>query len=170
MTTRRRLGVIFGGYAAAWLAAFAACELLTLIDSVRDPGGMAAAGELFLFIGLFGLFALVPTALALWFLRPVRKFWTLLSVASLMLAATGPVAAIALPRIVAPQMPGLVVLGFVALMRVLGTPLLGLGFLITVLIAPTRRPRQALFAAAVIEGTVGTYAFFCFAVLGHWLL
>ncbi len=165
-----RAGVILGGYVAAWLAAFAATALLTPDEAARDPGGMAAAGDLFRFLGLFFLFALVPTALGLWFLRSVPKFWTVFGVASLVLAATGPVAAMVFPRSFGAQAPALVVLGFLALLRILGTPLMGLGFLITAWIAPGQQPRQAQLRAAAIEGTVALYAIFCFAVVGHWLL
>jgi hypothetical protein len=131
---------------------------------------MAAAGELFLFLGLFGLFALVPTALALWFLRSVRIFWTVFAVLSLVFAITGPVAAIAVPRTLEFQGLDFLPLGLLALLRVLGTPLLCLGFLVTAFIAPNGRPRRALLAVAASEGAVGMYAIFCLAVAGRWLL
>jgi hypothetical protein len=41
-----------------------------------------------LFIAVFGAVALVPTGLALWFLRPFRWFWAALSMAALAVAVT----------------------------------------------------------------------------------
>jgi len=91
-----KLGLILAGYAAALLltcAAFYVRGLLTRNDTSQASAGMQAFGELILFVGMFGVLALAPTALALFFLRPFEKFWTVFSLVSLAFAATGPVAA-----------------------------------------------------------------------------
>jgi hypothetical protein len=71
-------GLVLTGYVAALLAAFAICYVRAVVmqaDSPQDAsGGMQAFGDLVLFLGLFGFFALFPTALALYFLRPFHKF------------------------------------------------------------------------------------------------
>lgn len=163
-----KLGVVLGGYAAALLVAWAAYYVLAR-RSQDASGGMQAFGDLLLLIGLFGVFALVPTAVGLYLLRPFEKFWTVFSIASLALAATGPVAALMMGRF--QKSSGAVsALGFFGLLRVLGAPLLGLGFLICAVIAPAKYSRWVLLAAAAIEFGVGVYAFFCLLVLRHWLL
>jgi hypothetical protein len=172
MSTRYKLVVVLAGYAAALLVAFGAYYLLTFARNHMSQdvsGGMQAFGDLLLLIGLFGVLALVPTTLALYFLRASEKFWTVFSIASLALAATGPVAALMIAR---PQnFPSLsLIVGLFGLLKVLGAPLLGLGFLICAVIAPIRRPRRVLLAAAGIEFAVGAYAFFCLFVVGHWIL
>ena len=69
------------------------------------------------------------------------------------------------------QAPGAAMaVGFLGLLKVLGAPLFGIGFLICAGIAPMRRSRRVLLAAAAIEFTVSAYAFFCLFVLGLWLL
>jgi hypothetical protein len=160
-------GLILAGYAAASFAAYVAFILLTQNAPPQGSGGMQDFGDALLFLGLFGVFALVPTALALYFMRSFQKFWTAFSIATLTFAVTGPVAAIMFPRL--PESSWWVIVGVLDLLRVLGAPLLCLGFLIFAVIAPTRLSRRALPAAAVIEGAVGAYASFCLLILRHWL-
>jgi hypothetical protein len=168
-----KLGMVLAGYAVALLVTFAICTVLALVrhaDSPRDAsGGMQAFGDMLLFLGLFGFLALFPTTLALYFLRPFEKFWNVFSAASLALAATGPVAALMMGR--AQKSPELgLLMGLFGLLKVLGAPVLGAGFLICAAFAPIRRPRWVLLAAAGIEFSVGAYAFFCLLVLGHWAI
>jgi hypothetical protein len=161
-------GVVLAGYGAALVAACGVFILMTWNRTDQDSGGMQAFGDLMLFAGLFGLFALAPTALALFFLRPFERFWSALSIASLTFAATGPIAAFIIPRL--DESNWMLVVAAFAPLRVLGAPLLGLGFLIFAVIAPNRRSRWAMLAAAAIEAVAGAYAYFCLLVLGHWLL
>jgi hypothetical protein len=165
-----KLGVVLTGYAAALLLTYACFYLLRWIRPSQDSsGGMQAFGDLLLLIGLFGFLALIPTALALYFLRPFEKFWTFFSVASLALAATGPVAALMMGR--PQQAPWAVLLvGFFGLLKVLGAPLFGIAFLICAVISPIRRSRWVLLGAALIEFAVSAYALFCLLFLRHWAL
>lgn len=165
-----KAGVVLGGYVAALVATYAVFQVYVWMRKDIDPGsgGMQAFGDLILFVGLFGVLALIPTALALYFLRPVKKFWSVFSVASVALAAIGPVAAAMMGR--RPQSPWAALgLGFFGLLKVMGSPLFGLGFLICAAIAPTGRARWLLVAAAGIEFAVAAYAFFSLFVVGHWL-
>jgi hypothetical protein len=161
-----KLALVLVGYIAALLltcAFFYVRGLLTRNDTSQASAGMQAFADLILFVGMFGFLSLVPTALALYFLRSWEKFWTVFSFACLAFAATGPVAAALIQR-------NWAIIGFLGLPRVLGAPLLCLAFLISAVIAPPRCSRWPLLAAAALEGAVGAYAFFCLFVLRHWLL
>ena len=166
-----KIGVVLGGYACALLVAGGVSYIYVLMrkDGGAGSGGMQAFGDALLFVGVFGLLALIPTALALYFLRPFEKFWSVFSVASLALAATGPIAAVLMGRLHQSHSAAVVV-GFVALLKVLGSPLLGLGFVVCAVIAPGGRSRWRLAAAASIEFAVCAYAYYCLLVAGHWLL
>ena len=170
MSRSYKLVVVLAGYAAALLVACAIFYVLTRIKASQDAnGGMQAFGDSLLFLGLLGFFALMPTALALYFLRQSAKFWPWFSVACLALATTGPVAALMMGR---PQQApwAVLVVGFFGLLKVLGAPLLGVGFLICAVLSPIRRSRWVLLGAAMIEFAVSAYALFCLFVLGHWVL
>jgi hypothetical protein len=159
---------VFAGYAASLLVACAAFYLYAWMqsNSAQSAGGMQAFGDLLGFVALFGFQALIPTVLLLYLLRPFERFWIALSVASLVLAATGLVTAVMLGRPHQPSWAGSPI-GFFGLLIVLGTPLLGLGFVICGLFAPARRSRWMLFAAAVMQFAAGAYAFVRLFVSGH---
>jgi len=166
-------GVVLIGYAAALLVSCVAFYVYGYVLS-RNPalhasGGMQAFGDFLLFVGLFGFLALFPTALALYHLRPFEKFWRVFSIASLVLAVSGLLAAVMIGR---PQQSpwAVLVVGFFGLVKILGAPLLGFGFLMCAVIAPTRRSRRFLIAAAAIEFVVGAYVFVSLVIVGHWLL
>ena len=170
MNRLSKIGVVLGGYAGALFVTWGAFYVYVLMrkDVGSGSGGMQAFGDSLLFIGVFCLLALIPTALALYFLRPFKKFWTVFSIASLALAATGPVFAVLMGRLHQSHAAAVVV-GFFGLLKVLGSPLLSLGFVICAIIAPGGRSRWRLVGAAAIEFTVCAYAFFCLLVVGHWL-
>jgi hypothetical protein len=169
MTRLSRVGLVFAGYDMALLVAIAAFYFLSWLRMHQDTsGGMQAFGDSLLIIGLFGILALVPTALAFYFLRSSGMFWTVLSIASLALAATGAVAAVMMGRTLHSSW-AVLFQSLSGLLIILGAPLLGFGFLIAALITPIRRSRWILVSAAAIEVTVSAYAFYCLFVLGHWL-
>ena len=75
MNTPTKIGLVIGGYEAACLAAYGVSyvyELLTQDAAAQASAGMFAFGDLILFIAVFGILALFPTGLALYFL--FRKF------------------------------------------------------------------------------------------------
>lgn len=66
-----RIAVVAAGYIAAFLIAFAAVAFRAANTSGPDAqasSGMFAFGDVVLFVTVFGVFALVPTGAALFFL------------------------------------------------------------------------------------------------------
>lgn len=75
MSRLAKLGLVIGGYMVACLIAIAVVyvwQLYTQDASAQASAGMYAGGDLLLFIGVFGILALIPTGLAGFFL--LRKF------------------------------------------------------------------------------------------------
>jgi hypothetical protein len=155
-----KAGIVVAGYAAALVAAGVAVWLHDLLIPAADAhGGMSAFGDSILFLIVFGVLSLAPTALALYWLRPVVKFWSLFSMAALVLAVTGP-AAVAICILISARHAQDASWGFAQFLgwlRIAGAPLLAVGFLICAAIAPVRRPRRALLAAAAVEVAVCMY-------------
>jgi hypothetical protein len=86
-----KIGTVLAGYVAAVLVANAAVAVRfahTCGTDAQASPGMYAFGEGLLFIAVFGAVALVPTGLALWFLRPFRWFWVSLSITAVAIAGT----------------------------------------------------------------------------------
>lgn len=166
MRTRGKAGLVLAGYAAAFILACVGFVLLRADPSLPDnQGGMAAFGEFLLFCGLWSILSLAPTALWLVFLRPYPRFWRVFAVACLLLAATGPVAALMMGPALAPAW---VLLHFLALLKVLGAPVLALGLLVCAAIAPLRRARLTLLGAAGLEAATAAYAFVSLFILQRW--
>lgn len=147
-----------GGYVAAFLLAAGALQLRLWIGAhfpdAQASSGMAAFGDSVVFVFILGVAALAPTGLALYFLRPVRRFWTVASIGALALAATG-VAASALfwTTRSRPAVSSLVSLAAaLSLERVIVAPLVTAGFLICAGFAPEARPRRTFALAALCEG------------------
>jgi len=75
MSRLAKVGLVIGGYVAACLIASGVVyvwELFTQGSIAQASSGMYAFGDLMLFIGVFGVLALIPTGLAVYFLS--RKF------------------------------------------------------------------------------------------------
>jgi hypothetical protein len=145
------------GYSLALAVACVAVDVRQLNTQGPDAqasGGMYAFGDALLFGAVFGGAALLPTGLGLYFLRPVRTFWTLLAIAALALAATGPISAAAyeLLRHLDSAATFLQVCAGVVVLRMLGAPLLAATFLLSACLAPTRFSRWSLVGATALEG------------------
>jgi hypothetical protein len=121
---------------------------------------MYAFGDSLLFAAVFGLVALFPTGLVLYFLRPCQTFWAIFSTACLALAVTGPIAAsvymFASGRALPPSWTLPV---FFSIMRILGSPLLAVAFVMSAFLAPVRRSKWLLLGAAAIECPVVAFVF-----------
>ena len=156
-------GIVIAGYVAAVIIATVAVNLRFLHQSAQaqNSPGMYAWGDLILFLEVYGLVAIVPTALALYFLRPIRTFWTAFSIGALAFAVTGSLAAlmVALGYRETTQ-SFLAILAAFGALREMMSPAAAVIFVLATLTAPTRRPRLVLLVAAVIEGDLGLYSFF----------
>lgn len=155
-----KVGVVAVGYIAALLVASAAVAIRLANTSGPDAqaaSGMYAFGDAVLFVAVFGVAALVPTGAALFFLRPYRPFWTVLSAIGLGIAVTGlaAVAAFAIGRHAAPS--PLATWAAFSVLRILVAPLLALTFLVCAVFSPYRFPRLALLAGTVMEAAVSAY-------------
>ena len=156
-----KVGVIAAGYVAAVLIAAAAVGVRVALTSGPDAqasSGMYAFGDALLFIAVFGVVALAPTAAALFLLRPYRRVWTALGICSLAVAVTG-LAAVALFAIgrhaVAPA--PLATWAGLSVLRILVAPLLALASFVCAVLAPHRFARWALLAMSATESTVSAY-------------
>lgn len=87
-----KVGVVLAGYAAALLAAYVTITIRQHSTQGRDvqaSAGMYAFGDGLVFLAVFGVVAILSTALALYFLRPRRSFWAAFSTAALAFVAAG---------------------------------------------------------------------------------
>ena len=162
-----KLCLVLGGYVAACYLASAAVDIRVAQTSgpaAQASAGMYAFGDFMWFAGAFGLLALIPTGLALIFLRPLPRVWTGLSVAAVIVAATGLLGValvIVMPLVTsfaANQIPILYLPVTVGFFRVLASPLLTIADLACLFIAPTPLTRQRLVLATILEGAVSVYA------------
>jgi hypothetical protein len=159
-----KVGLVGAGYTGAFAIASAVVTVYVAATSGPDrqsSGGMFAFGDSLLFLAVFGVVAVVPTGAALFFLRPYRAFWSMLSVTALVVATTAVAAFVDYvasqgsdAHSVANTWPALAVL------RILIAPLLALAFLVSAVIAPNRRSRLALLVATAIEASVFVYVAF----------
>ena len=164
-----KTGAVLAGYAAAFAVASAAVyvrQLHTQGPDAQASDDMYAFGDDILFVQVFGGLGLFPTGLALYFLRPVRAFWTILAIAALAFAATGPLTSIVIA--LASGVPGLppywTAWAALGVLRLLPAPLFAAAFLLGSCFAPSRFPRWALLGATVMEGVAAAYALF------HWFI
>ena len=150
-----KVGLVAAGYAAAFGLASAVVAVYVAATSTLDRqtyAGMYAFGDSLVFLGVFGVAALVPTGVACFFLRPYPAFWRLISIAAVAMAA---IAAAALAAYLvgqgAPATSSMSAWGAVAVLRILVAPMFALVFLVAGVIAPRRGPRFALLGAGAVE-------------------
>jgi len=87
-----QVGLVALGYVAAFVIASVVTAIRIALTSGPDAqasSGMYAFGDAFLWLNVFGICALVPTAAALYFLRPYRRFWELVGFTAVVVAVTG---------------------------------------------------------------------------------
>lgn len=155
-----KVGLVVTGYVVAFVAAaVVAIHVAATSGPYRQgAGGMYGFGDDLLFLAVFGLAAVPPTSAVLFFLRPYRAFWLVLSVVALSIASTGLAALIVY---VAPRTDDvrsiLHTISALSPLRVLVAPLFALTFLLSCLFAPNRSSRVALLVATVIEAAVFAY-------------
>ena len=156
-----KIAVVAAGYLTAFLFASAAVAIRVANTSGPDAqasSGMYAAGDAMLFVGVFGVVGVIPTGVALFFLRPCRRFWTVLATLALGVAVTSLSAPVffAIGRHVTAPSP-LAAWAGLSVLVILIAPLLALGFLVGTVLAPYRVPRLTLLAATAAEAAVTAY-------------
>ncbi len=156
-----KVGLVVAGYVVAFLVAFAVVAIHVAATSGPDRqvySAMYGFGDDLLFLAVFGVAAVPPSGAVLFFLRPYRAFWRVLSVVALGTATTG-LAALIINIAAQTGDAGSILHTWSALasLRILGAPLLALAFLLSCLFAPNRFSRIALLVATVIEAAVFAY-------------
>src|SRR4029450_2006121 len=155
MTRTAKILLVVAGYAIALLIALGlthAHQVATSGPAWRGYSGMLAFGDSVLFLGVFGLTAVPATGAALYFLRPVRRFWQIASITALAIAATG-LAAFFGYLLFRSTQPASMLMALSPI-RILLAPLFGTAFFLGLLFAPSRPGRLAFLAATVIEAVV----------------
>lgn len=164
-----KIGVVLSGYVVAFVVASEAVAIRIAHTSGPDAqasAGMYAFGDAVLFVAVFGVLAIIPTALALYFLRSYPTIWTVLGAAAVVFAVTGFLATVV--YVSASHLAGprsVLELGAAfAVLRMLPSPLFALGFAVALVLAPHAMSRRLLLYATTIEGAVATYTVF------HWFI
>ncbi len=162
MKRSARIGLVVGGYAVALAVALGAAALH---ERRADPDWIASS-QMFAFIDalyfllVLSCLALVPTGMALYFLRGSPRFWRPFAAACVALAATGLAAA---PLLVLSSQPHggaaqlWASLSAFSLLRMLGVPVVAAGFVMSTVLAPAGRPRGWILVATLTEALVGTF-------------
>lgn len=166
MSGAKKVTIVLGGYVAAIAAAAAAAWLYNWHTS-RLPydtsGGMYAAGEAMTSVAVFLVVALVPTVLALWYLRGNTQFWNVVGWGSLLFAGVSLLSVLIVmvyPAVTRSLV--LAALNLLALSQLLGVPFWFASFVLFAFLAPDRRSRRLLQGAVAIELVIGV----CAAL--HW--
>lgn len=146
-----KVGLVAGGYLGAF--ALAAGVVIAYVAATSGPdrqqyGAMFAFGDSLLFLAVFGVAALVPFGLGLFFLRPYRTVWRALAVAALAVAATAGAMMFGASGADTAAGPWMALFG---LLRLLISPFFAMACLVAVVLAPGSGPRRILLLAAVIE-------------------
>ena len=157
-----KAALVFAGYLGAFLAAtitFYLCQARAQENPALYSSGMSADGDSVLILGVFAAAAFIPTALGLYFLRPYEKFWKFFSIFSLLLAATGPLAEVLNSSIRSLHSEGPLweLVGFLSLVRIGASLILGPGFILFAVFSPVKSARKLLLIAAGIEAAVFLY-------------
>jgi len=156
-----KFGLVALGYIAAFVIASVVTAIRVALTSGPDAAaysGMLAFGDAFLWLNVFGICAVVPTAAALYVLRPYRRFWQLVGFTAVVVAATGVMSAVLFYfGRAAEEIEFLGVWAQLSPLRMLIAPLLALIFLGCALVAPRGYPRIALLSAALMEMVVTGY-------------
>jgi hypothetical protein len=159
MPRSRKIAAVLVGYLAAFGVASLGVWLYVRATDNPDrlsSGGMYAFGDSIVFLGIFCIASLPATGAALFFLRASKRFWNALAVGAVAIAATG--IASTLASFVEYGINGprswIQTMAMLSPLRALAAPGFALCSFVAAILAPTRRPRIALFIVAAIEALV----------------
>lgn len=158
-----KLGMVLGGYVLAVVAAAVtgwAYDARLRALPYDTSGGMYAGGQMLAALAAFLVVALVPTLLALWFLRRHLVFWNGVAITSIAFAAFGLIAVVA--TVAWRGTAHSVLLDLVGLAQLLGAPLWIGAFVLFAVLAPSPAIRRKLSVAVALELVIGVFA------LVHW--
>jgi hypothetical protein len=165
-----KAGIVVGGYIAAIL--LAVCVVWIYIELTSGPdrdlsSGMHAFGDMLLFIAVFGLVSIVPTGLALAFMRGRRIFWRVLSLLALVVVSTGIASVPAVLWVPHEVSLGASLDAWAALSgpRIFVSPFLAASFGLATLLAPRGRIRWSMLGATGAEAMVSLFGFVYWAAL-----
>lgn len=152
LSRTRKVLLVAGGYGFALVVALVVTKLYILATDTPDrqsSAGMYAFGDTMFFVGVFALAAVPATALALYFLRSVPRLWLWASATAVGVATT----AVGAMLTYLLRTPGATTNTVVMLapIRILLAPVLGLGYFLGLVFAPTRESRRLLLAATAME-------------------
>ena len=150
-----KIGLVFAGYVVAILAGWATGVLydLRMAQMPYDTsGGMYAAGQGMAVLGVFLVIALVPTLLALWFLRRSEALWRTIAVGAIAFATIGLIS-IAVMWVARGDFrhPVLIAFDLIALAQLLGVPLWTAAFVLFAAIAPQGAAKRMMVTALRLE-------------------
>lgn len=158
------MGILLAGLAIAlvggWIAVWAR-QLATQGPDAQAAAGMYAAGDMFMGVAVFGVLALAPLGLGLYWMRPVARFWSELARLAVLYAFTGPLAFVVGKWFLGPR----AVWSLLVVARVATMPLSALAFLVCALFAPVAHQRRQLLWVTLAES-----ALFAGFVLVHLVL
>jgi hypothetical protein len=143
-----KIGLVVAGFSAAVALAWGATHLRQSLNAADPSQGMQAFGDLVLGVAVFSTFATVPGGLALYWLRPVTRFWRVLVAIALVSSATGLVALL----LSGPLRSGLGNWALLGDIRFALLPVTSLAWAMCVLFAPAARLRWIFLATAFTDG------------------
>ena len=145
-----KVGIVLGGFVAALLAAVATMALRKSLN-VADPSqGMQAFGDVIMGGAVFSVLATLPAGCALYWLRPVTRFWNILVNVAIACSVTGPLALLM-------SGPLRATLGHWTIfgdLRFVTLPVSSLAWATCTLFAPAARQRWLFLGAALIDAAL----------------
>ena len=156
MRHAKRVVLVLAGYGLALVASTLAVALYDRRFTPNDNqtmGGMIAGGEMMLGGAVFLLVALLPTGLALWYVRQSRTFWSVFTGVGLTFAVTGLASALAVFGIRGStgRLGPMDLVGLFGIVQMLGSPLWIGGFVLFAILAPAPDLKRRMLIAVVIE-------------------
>jgi hypothetical protein len=156
-----KVGIVAGLYVAAFAFAWIVVDLYIAATNTPDRQTYAAMydfGDMLYFLAVFFGASLPAAGAALFFLRPYPVFWFTLSIASLVVSlfSMGAFVTYLAPCFVGP----LSMFGSFAPLLAMASPLFGVFFLLSGVIAPVRPARNSLIFSTVIEFSACAYMAF----------
>jgi hypothetical protein len=143
-----KIGIVLGGLVVALAAAWATMEIRQRLNADDPSQGMQAFGDLIMGGAVFSVLATIPAGCALYWLRPIARFWNVLINVAIACSLTGPLAVL----ISGPFRTAAGNWALLGDLRFVTLPVSSLAWATCTLFAPTVRHRWLFLAAALIDG------------------